>query len=386
MSALAELIAPDDVATFRRDVWQRRAHHWGGAADRFSSWWSTAALEVAVTSPAAVYPDIALARPDQGWPPSRYTSGGKRIDLAGLRAGVADGATVVAAGLQRRVPHLTERARTLAAELGVRVQINAYRSPAGAAGFAPHWDVHDVFVVQLEGAKRWRLYGTPLPLPLRSQRAKDHLDDPGRPRSEWLVTAGDALYVPRGVVHDAIATDAPSLHLTIGLVPTRVGEVAVEAVAGAMLEDVAAREAVCLPWSPADPDARPRARAALADLLRRIADDADRLDQALDATEDALWAATPAPPRPSGLCQPALSPTTRLAPVAGVVVDRHDDASGTTLTTLDREFVLPAAYRSTLDAVLAGPVTLDALDADAALPVVERLLGEGVLRVVGGDT
>ena len=39
-------------------------------------------------------------------------------------------------------------------------------------GFKAHFDTHDVFVLQIEGCKRWTLYDTPIELPLRGQEYK----------------------------------------------------------------------------------------------------------------------------------------------------------------------------------------------------------------------
>jgi lysine-specific demethylase/histidyl-hydroxylase NO66 len=33
-----------------------------------------------------------------------------------------------------------------------------YLTPPGTQGFAPHYDDVEVFILQLEGKKRWRLY------------------------------------------------------------------------------------------------------------------------------------------------------------------------------------------------------------------------------------
>ena len=36
--------------------------------------------------------------------------------------------------------------------------MNAYLSPPSARGLELHFDFHDVFVLQLDGAKRWRVW------------------------------------------------------------------------------------------------------------------------------------------------------------------------------------------------------------------------------------
>jgi len=55
-------------------------------------------------------------------------------------------------------PPLVTFGSELAAELGHPVQINAYVTPPQNRGFAPHYDVHDVFVLQIAlNTIRWRL-------------------------------------------------------------------------------------------------------------------------------------------------------------------------------------------------------------------------------------
>jgi lysine-specific demethylase/histidyl-hydroxylase NO66 len=41
---------------------------------------------------------------------------------------------------------------------GLGAGANSYLTPAGAQGFAPHYDDVDVFLIQCEGAKKWRLH------------------------------------------------------------------------------------------------------------------------------------------------------------------------------------------------------------------------------------
>lgn len=44
---------------------------------------------------------------------------------------------------------------------GSTVGCSSYLTPSGTQGFGPHYDDAEIFVVQLEGRKRWRLYNRP---------------------------------------------------------------------------------------------------------------------------------------------------------------------------------------------------------------------------------
>ncbi|HKF86966.1 MAG TPA: cupin domain-containing protein, partial [Propionibacteriaceae bacterium] len=69
----------------------------------------------------------------------------------------ADGSTLVLQALHRVWPPIIEFCQRLATELGHPVQANAYVTPPQNQGFSNHYDVHDVFVLQLEGSKRWQI-------------------------------------------------------------------------------------------------------------------------------------------------------------------------------------------------------------------------------------
>ena len=85
----------------------------------------------------------------------------------------ADGSTVVLQGLHRLWPPLIEFADQLAADLGHPTQVNAYITPPSSRGFSPHYDVHDVFVLQVAGEKHWTIHEPVLRDPLRTQPWND---------------------------------------------------------------------------------------------------------------------------------------------------------------------------------------------------------------------
>ena len=49
-------------------------------------------------------------------------------------------------------------ARRLASDLNAKVGANIYMTPLGSRGLVPHYDDHDVFVIQCEGNKTWQIF------------------------------------------------------------------------------------------------------------------------------------------------------------------------------------------------------------------------------------
>ena len=132
----------------------------------------------------------------------------------------AAGATLVLQALHLHWHPAAVYCRGLEIALGVPVQANAYCTPASAQGFAVHHDTHDVFVLQISGHKRWRIYEPVVELPLKDQRwAAADAGAVGAPVHDITLHAGDTLYVPRGWPHEAAAAAADSLHLTVGMHP-----------------------------------------------------------------------------------------------------------------------------------------------------------------------
>ena len=96
-------------------------------------------------------------------------------------------------------------------ELGLYANVNLYATREGAAVAIPaHNDRQDVFILQLEGHKRWVLFKPMEPLPTYEQeRGKDH-NGPMRMEElseahkthDIVLSPGDVLYVPRGYVHE----------------------------------------------------------------------------------------------------------------------------------------------------------------------------------------
>jgi ribosomal protein L16 Arg81 hydroxylase len=134
----------------------------------------------------------------------------------------ADGSTLVLQALHRVWPPVLQFCQELAGELGHPVQANAYVTPPQNQGFSAHYDVHDVFVLQIAGEKRWRIHPPVLVSPLRDQPWNDRKADVEKRAEEpalieAVLTPGDCLYLPRGYLHAATALGGVSTHLTLGI-------------------------------------------------------------------------------------------------------------------------------------------------------------------------
>ncbi|ADB29347.1 Cupin 4 family protein [Kribbella flavida DSM 17836] len=170
----------------------------------------------------------------------------------------ASGHTVVLQALHRTWPPLVDFATQLSSEAGHPVQINAYITPAESQGFSAHYDVHDVFVLQVAGEKHWTVHEPVHVDPLRNQPWTDHSKavaeaaSTEQPVVDAVLRPGDALYVPRGFLHSAKALGGVSAHLTVGLhTMTRYLLVQELAALAANVPDL--RSALPLGFDPGDP-------------------------------------------------------------------------------------------------------------------------------------
>ncbi|MDQ3886097.1 MAG: cupin domain-containing protein [Actinomycetota bacterium] len=326
----------------------------------------------------------------------------------GVGAGIADqirddrvltlfdeGATIALQALHRTWPPVIDFSIQLGADLGHPVQVNAYATPPSSRGFAAHYDVHDVFVLQLAGRKHWTVHAPVHPDPLRNQpwdRCADAVraaaqDEP--PILDTVLEPGDALYLPRGYLHAANTLGGISAHLTVGIhAVTRYA--LVETLSALVADDPDLRQSLPLGLDLADPEAlAPHLRAtldALTSALHRMP--AERVAQRV---RERVWLGNrPEPVSP--LAHSAFTDELGAGDVvrlrAGLRYRLRENANYVVLELPDRTMTLPAvtvgALRTLLDGQAVTVGELPGLDSADQLVLVRRLLREGVLVPGGG--
>ncbi|KQM59376.1 cupin domain-containing protein [Agreia sp. Leaf210] len=364
----------------------------------FSDLFSSDAVDELVSERGLRTPFMRMAIEGQVLAKDRFTApGGFGAEIADqissdkVLTEFAAGATIVLQGLHRTWPPIIDFTTRLLADLGHPVQVNAYVTPASSRGFDPHYDVHDVFVLQIAGEKRWRIHSPVHPDPLAdqpwSQHAKAVADEAtNAPVIDEVLQPGDVLYLPRGWIHSAEALGDTSVHLTIGMSAFTRADLVSQVIAKTRA-DASLRSSLPLGLDLGDPDALAGVLAeTLADLVAAIHDDPLTPDAAAASLARRFTNITrPEPVRPlatvAGLAHLDVASVVRWRlGLAGRVEARGDTVS---LTAGARTLSLPLVAHTALERLLLGESTpvgaLPGLDDEDAIVVCRRLVREGVL-------
>ncbi|HEX2575837.1 MAG TPA: cupin domain-containing protein, partial [Aquihabitans sp.] len=164
---------------------------------------------------AVAHDGVPLNRPPPGdlYRAVRDPASPGRLDPARLLELLRRGATAIAFGVDDSVPELSRLAGLVERTAGVRSGANLYLSHGShPSGFGPHWDDHDVLVIQVVGSKRWQLHrpNEPAPVLRHSSSAVS-----GERWATVVLEPGDVLYVPRGWGHDVTGCGGLSAHHTL---------------------------------------------------------------------------------------------------------------------------------------------------------------------------
>jgi len=134
------------------------------------------------------------------------------VDPGRIYAHFRAGKTLIHGGLNLTRPNLRALARSMTDRFAAKSEVVAFLTPAGQRG-ATHSDPTDVYVIQLEGTKRWQIWPTP---PVRRPGDdKDSFDSLPDPVLDLSLQPGDVLYIPHSTPHRASAEGNVSLHVTV---------------------------------------------------------------------------------------------------------------------------------------------------------------------------
>jgi cupin superfamily protein len=124
------------------------------------------------------------------------------------------GKTLIHAGLNHHRPNLRRLCALLTEKFAAPSEAVAFLTPAGKQAGGAHSDPTDVYVIQLEGTKHWRIWPTP-PVRRMGEDLSHDQASLGEPLFDISLRPGDVLYLPYGTPHEAAAEEQVSLHVTV---------------------------------------------------------------------------------------------------------------------------------------------------------------------------
>jgi ribosomal protein L16 Arg81 hydroxylase len=388
----AALVAPVGFGGFFAEHWEHKPLHLARGDARFYDHVITNAdLDGIISSADLRYPAIQLARGGSNLPAEAYTKNirhGSEFfngvpDLGRIQSEYSAGATIVLPALQRTWTPLRQLCAALEDRFSHPVHANAYLTPADMPGFTPHYDTHEVFVLQIAGTKYWRIFEPSQPLPHRSQPFIPTGYVPPPPLLELELKPGDLLYLPRGYVHAAASTRGHSAHITIGITVYNWVELIAE-LANAAKEMAPLRTALPPGFTTRDELKKTLQQNLLQslDLLRSNIDS----EQVVEGFLQKVKSARTQPPEAFHSEAAVIGLQTRLKPPAADSYRISIEQRGIVMEFAGRKFVLPEKIRATIDemcqrqsfrpAELSGP-----LDDEGKLKLARYLHGERFLTL-----
>ncbi len=137
-----------------------------------------------------------------------------RISASKLAKLLESGASVIAVPLQPHVPALDELCADIGASTGETIKIGAIVSTGNDGALKLHYDEDDLIILQVEGSKRWRIFGSPVTNPI-SPTPQTVRPEGTPPVFDEVLRPGDFLFVPAGHWHQC--DNGPELSLHVGI-------------------------------------------------------------------------------------------------------------------------------------------------------------------------
>lgn len=216
--ALKNLLSPFSTETFLQDYFEKKFLHVERRDKNFYSWLTDlSSIDAILSDRVFRFPSLRLTKNGEEISSDVY-SNDKFIDMTAVNKKFNEGFTIILNALHEQDGKLGELNRSLSQQLGHPFQMNVYITPPNSMGFPPHYDTHDVFILQVHGEKKWRVYeDESISLPTKMMEFQSNQHRPGKDFKEIQLSQGDLLYLPRGVFHDAETSTNLSVHITLGM-------------------------------------------------------------------------------------------------------------------------------------------------------------------------
>lgn len=225
--------------SFLKSVWQRKPFLCDSKLDNLVDSFTMKEVQEAVDNDF-IEAGRGTPIPGGGWNMASVSQPrGKSFDEAKLRfedvqmAMKQTAGTIVFNSAGGFIPPLAGVCLETISSFDLPAALNMYlTSPGQKLSAPPHTDRQEVFVLQTQGQKRWRVFAPPAPSnrpkadPFARGKGKDELslsELAAEPLIDTVLNPGQVLYIPAGFPHTTDTVEGitntvdPSVHLTVGL-------------------------------------------------------------------------------------------------------------------------------------------------------------------------
>lgn len=373
---------------FLQEFWGKRFTRLPGTPGRFRDLLSWSEVNGLLQKHRLEPPRLRLVRSGEFAPKAsflRYEGG--RVPFIvpeKLSERLREGYTLIVDAVDDMAGGVMQLAEDFERALHESVQVNMYAGWRELQGFHRHCDTHDVVILQVFGTKYWRVYEGGREHPLKNDIVAND-EKPEKVVWEGVLEDGDALYIPRGMWHEASGVGEVTLHLTFGI-HQRTGITLMESLTQQLRASVDFRAP--LPRF----GTKEERRARLAELRRQVIDalDDDLLERYFAQHDSRArtrgWASLP-----WSAATDAAPATARVRLAAPRALNLVSDQSSVRFEANGRSWLFAAAAEPLLRTLASGPATVEELcnatagliDGGTVQQFVTELAHHGLVAVDG---
>ncbi|HWD49591.1 MAG TPA: cupin domain-containing protein, partial [Rhizomicrobium sp.] len=159
---------------------------------------------------------------------------GNSVDIDQIISYMAMGFSLNLSRINQHADHLRRLCENVRLKVREQIKMGVIVTTGEGGAFTLHYDPEDLIILQVEGKKRWKIFGPPVVNPLQGAAQNPPPED--ALLFDELLEEGDFLFVPAGNWHRCENQSARSLHLGIFFQPPR-GVDVIKALTSKLLDD-----------------------------------------------------------------------------------------------------------------------------------------------------
>ena len=167
--------------------------------------------------------EFRLARESVMVPPERWlvrslADNSNKVDMAKILRFMQEGFSLIITPVDPHVPALAALGASIRSRLSEKIKVGVIVTTGSGGAFKLHYDPEDLIILQVEGSKRWQVFGPPVQHPVAGVPMQEPPPEV-TPIFDEVLRAGDMLFVPGGNWHHCESGAGRSMHLGIFFTP-----------------------------------------------------------------------------------------------------------------------------------------------------------------------